>query len=115
MARPFVLLHFPRNLFLVLSLEPLILHRCSVRSSLAGRVKFTNPYGAPRATSAPVLVLTSKIRPARSFFLLFVVFQTTLFLHRFPPFHLPRNSRVFIYPSTSSTGNIQPKFFYRAV
>lgn len=101
MARPFVLLHFPRNLSFSLELSI----RCCVRSSLAGRVKFTNPYGAPSrhlcASSPsrfknPLCSLPfSRVHP--SFF-----FSLSLSLTFFP---------VFIYLSTSSTSDIQPKFF----
>lgn len=82
------------------SLAPFIPCPCCLGSSLAGRVKFTNPYGAPRATSAPVLVLTSKIRLAPSFSSLFVVFQTA-FCNRLSLFSFTTAAYVFIYLAES--------------
>lgn len=99
------------------SLAPFIPCPCCLGSSLAGRVKFTNPYGAPRATSAPVLVLTSKIRLARSFSSLFVVFQTAFcivfhfFLSQQPCTYL----FIFQNLSTSSATDFHSKFVYRVV
>lgn len=103
---------------LCLSLAPSIPRPCCLRSSLAGRVKFTNPYGAPRATSAPVLSSHFK-NPSCSFFSL-VVFQSRVsplfFIFLFFFFFFSFNSVLFIYLFPSSPADFfSSKFFYRIV
>lgn len=99
-----------RWLCLSLSLAPSIPRPCCLRSSLAGRVKFTNPYGAPRATSAPVPLSHFK-NPSCSFFSLRRVLDPrfSIVFHFFLFFFFNSVLFIYLFPSSSSLALIFPR------